>query len=56
MYKLLAHRARDIDDVDAIVLTQARTQRRIDWAHVERWAAYWSISDRVSALRERLGH
>jgi hypothetical protein len=36
VYKLLANRPRDLDDVDAIVLTQERGPRRIDWAHVER--------------------
>jgi hypothetical protein len=54
VYKLLANRARDLDDVDAIVLTQERGVRRIDWPHVERWAAYWGISERVTALRERV--
>jgi predicted nucleotidyltransferase len=50
VYKLVADRPRDRDDIDAILRTQARAGRRIDWAHVERWATFWSVSDRLAAL------
>ena len=55
VYKLLADRPRDRDDLEAMILTQERAGRGIDWSHVERWARYWEICDRASALRERLG-
>jgi hypothetical protein len=54
VYKLLADRPRDRDDLEAVILTQERAGRGIDWSHIERWARYWEISDRASALRERL--
>ncbi len=50
VYKLVADRPRDRDDIEAILRTQARTGRVIDWAHIERWAGFWSVSDRLSAL------
>ena len=51
VYKLLADRPRDRDDVRAILATQERAGRAIDWAHVERWCAYWEIGDRLARLR-----
>ncbi len=54
VYKLLADRPRDREDAEAVVLTQERAGRTLDWEHVERWAQYWEIADRVAALRARL--
>jgi hypothetical protein len=34
--------------------TQSRAARSIDWAHVERWARFWEVSDRLAALER--GH
>jgi hypothetical protein len=51
---LLADRPRDRDDIRAVLRTQARTARPFDWAHVERWAAFWQISDRLHRLRANL--
>ena len=51
VYKLLAARPRDWEDVRAVVRTQARTGASLDWAHVERWCEFWGVSDRLAALR-----
>ena len=51
VYKLLADRPRDREDIRAILRTQSRTARSFDWAHVERWVSFWQISDRLARLR-----
>ena len=55
VYKLIASRPRDRDDVRAVARTQARMGRPLDWSHVEKWAAYWGITDRAAELRRDLG-
>ena len=54
VYKLLADRPRDREDVRAVLRTQARTVRAFDWGHVERWATFWQIGDRLDRLRASL--
>lgn len=51
VYKLLADRPRDREDIRAILRTQQRTARRFDWEHVERWVAFWQIAERLERLR-----
>ncbi len=51
VYKLIADRARDREDIVAILRTQGRAGREIDWGHVERWARFWNVVDRLAALR-----
>ena len=53
VYKLLADRPRDREDIRAILRTQARAARPVDWEYIERWATFWRISDRLRALREQ---
>lgn len=53
VYKLIADRPRDREDVAAMLRTQLRAGARIDWAYVERWARFWEISDRLAELRAR---
>ena len=48
VYKLIADRPRDRDDVLAILRTQARAGRALDWAYVERWTRFWNVSDRLA--------
>lgn len=54
VYKLLADRPRDREDIRAVLETQARTARALDWAHVERWVSFWQIDDRLHRLRARM--
>ncbi len=51
VYKLIADRERDRDDIRAVVRTQSRAGRSVDWAYVETWAARWGISDRAARAR-----
>ncbi len=53
VYKLIADRTRDREDVTTMLRTQLRAGARIDWAYVERWARFWAISDRLASLRTR---
>jgi predicted nucleotidyltransferase len=55
VYKLLADRPRDREDVTAVLRTQARAGTPFDWGHVERWARFWRIEDRLLRLRAQLG-
>lgn len=52
VYKLLADRPRDREDVRAILRTQARAARVFDWARVEQWADFWQIADRLQRVRD----
>lgn len=51
VYKLLADRPRDREDTRAILRTQARAGRLLDWTYVEKWARFWHIEDRLERLR-----
>lgn len=55
VYKLLADRPRDRDDITAVVRTLGRAGRQIDWTYVERWARFWQIEDRSRRLRDTFG-
>jgi predicted nucleotidyltransferase len=52
VYKLIADRRRDRDDIQAVLRTQIRAGRTIDWPYIEHWAAEWGVSDRAKRLRD----
>ncbi len=54
VYKLIAFRPRDIDDILAVARTQARAGRPFDWASVSTWAAFWAVEDRLARIRAEL--
>lgn len=54
VYKLLADRPRDREDIRAILRTQARAARPFDWSYVRRWSEFWKILDRLDRLRAEL--
>jgi hypothetical protein len=54
VYKLLADRPRDREDIRAVVRTQARAGRSLDWSYVECWTEFWRIGDRLARLRQEL--
>jgi predicted nucleotidyltransferase len=54
VYKLLADRPRDRDDVRAVLRTQTRAARSFDWGRVERWVEFWQITERLRRLRADL--
>jgi predicted nucleotidyltransferase len=51
VYKLIADRPRDREDIRAVLATQERAGRAIDWSHLERWCEFWGIGDRLARLR-----
>jgi predicted nucleotidyltransferase len=53
VYKLIADRQRDRDDVRAVIETAERGGVSLDWAHVERWANAWGIRERLDRIRPR---
>ena len=46
VHKLIAGRAQDLADIEAILATA----EPLDRAYVERWAAFWDVTDRWLAL------
>lgn len=55
VYKLLAHPPRDQEGIRAVVRTQRRAARALDWNYVERWSHFWQIEERFQYLRQELG-
>jgi hypothetical protein len=55
VFKLIAGRPRDVDDIDDVLDARSRAGLPVDWPHLERWAAVWGLEERVSALRARFG-
>lgn len=54
VYKLIANRRRDRDDIRAVLSTQARAGRPVDWDYIESWAKQWGIADRAAKARAEL--
>jgi len=55
IYKLLAQRRRDLDDVDAIFEARQMAGERLDWAFLEMWANAWGIPERLAPYKARYG-
>ncbi len=53
VYKLLAGRRKDLDDVEAVLDGCEAAGEPLDWAFLDRWAAAWEIEERLDALRGR---
>lgn len=51
IYKLIAHRGRDRDDILDVLKTRQLAGEVLDLAHVEHWAREWSIEDRWEMYR-----
>lgn len=54
VYKLIAFRGRDVDDIEDVIRTQAKRGALIDWEYIDRWVKAWQIQDRWTPLRARL--
>lgn len=50
VYKLVAYRPRDRQDIAAIARTQGRAGRLLDRSYIRRWAEYWGVADRLEIL------
>ena len=53
IYKLLAQRPRDIDDVDSIFEARRVAGERLDWEFLEQWAEAWGIRDRLAPYQAK---
>jgi hypothetical protein len=53
IYKLIAGRPKDWDDIEDVVEGRVGAGLPIDWAYVSRHAADWELDGVVRALRER---
>jgi hypothetical protein len=53
VYKLLAARPRDVEDVESIFEARAAAGDALDWAFLDRWAEAWDIEDRLEPYGER---
>ena len=55
IYKLLARRPRDLDDVDSIFAARAAVGETLDWNFLDSWAEEWGITDELQGYRARYG-
>ena len=55
IYKLLAQRRRDLDDVDSIFEARQAAGDALDWEFLDHWAAEWGIADRLDSYKARFG-
>jgi hypothetical protein len=53
IYKLLAQRTRDLDDVENILQARASAGEKLDWDFLDHWADAWGIADRLASYRAR---
>jgi hypothetical protein len=53
IYKLLASRPKDLDDVEAIFEARRTAGDMLDWSFLDYWAVEWSIADRLAPYRRR---
>lgn len=51
VYKLIAGRPRDLDDIADVVAARTGAGEGLDWEHIERWAEAWDVADRLAAVR-----
>ncbi len=55
IYKLLADRRKDNDDVEHVLEARRYAGDVLDWSFIDYWAAEWGISDRLAPWRARFG-
>lgn len=55
IYKLVAHRGKDVDDVEAMFENRRLVNDPLDWEFIDRWAEEWEITDRLAPFRARYG-
>jgi hypothetical protein len=55
IYKLLAQRRRDLDDVEGIFEARQAAGETLDWQFLEDWVAAWGIADRLQPYRLKYG-
>lgn len=53
IYKLIAMRPKDIEDVEGIFEARRAAGAALDWAFLRRWAAEWEVSATLESFAER---
>ncbi|MFN8626676.1 MAG: nucleotidyltransferase [Candidatus Binatia bacterium] len=53
IYKLLAYRRRDVDDIESIFAARQAAGEALDWQFLDSWAAAWGITDRLEPYRPK---
>jgi len=53
IYKLIASRSKDLDDVEGIFEARRAAGDHLDWEFLDRWAAEWEITDRLASFADR---
>lgn len=51
IYKLLARRPRDLDDIESIFTARASAGEGLDWNFLDSWAAEWGVSGELEPYR-----
>jgi hypothetical protein len=55
IYKLLAQRPRDLDDVESIFEARKSAGEILDWSFLDSWAEAWEITDHLVPYRNKYG-
>lgn len=55
IYKLLARRPRDLDDVESIFEGRHAAGDDLDWGFLDEWASDWGITQHLAPYRARFG-
>lgn len=55
VYKVLASRPRDVNDIEDVAKARAAAGAVIDWDHVERECNAWEMLSELAAIRKRVG-
>ncbi len=55
IYKLLAQRRRDLDDLESIFEARRAAGEALDWTFLDHWAKEWGIAERLAPYRRQFG-
>lgn len=55
LYKLIASRPKDVDDIEDVLRTRQLARLPVDWPYIEGHAAEWDMLAEVAALKARFG-
>lgn len=53
IYKLLAKRGKDLDDVESIFVSRHMAGDSLDWDFLDHWAEQWGIAEQLQLYRDR---
>ncbi len=53
IYKLIAARPKDLDDIEGIFAVRQAAGDALDWTYLDRWATEWGVEERLAPYRFR---